>query len=514
MLDKKKNLRKILLPPFAVFGEWSSLYDEYLMASSASLKGLSEESLDDSLHSNTELLRVENRSRSSMRSAIMALEQENIFDVSSAGPSGSNKTTTKVLPEHLRLRGFLPLATHYENFFAGNSAVPKIPILYSDEEARDVRLRILKAFVRDWLVPSAQREALEGEERRVKEKEELQKNEAQPQLNKKKVRSPRNSSVPAPAPAAMLEGEGVLVTSSSGGKGKKVGQDKSSAPPSGKRIRSGKSGEVSQSRGPPAVFAGSKIYAAVPPSSDNPFKDTNDEVRFQYEVDDDAEVYREGCVDGGVSSRASHASPHASHLVQPAQPSHPKINLDVEKGKSDEDADEEIDDVVFRPNFSRTFTSSPGLGLQPSLSFTSNGSVSSTPSQEDDDATLLLASATLGDWLGLSASSGRDQTVPTENRWWMPTDANSVAPASNEMDIGLGLGLGLDMDLGVRSWGSSSREPTMIKPPPGFAPPSAYSALPFASGDSSMHSIPPGFQQQQELKNQRNPFNTANPWAK
>jgi hypothetical protein len=105
MLDKKKNLRKILLPPFAVFGEWSSLYEEYLMSSSASLKGLSEESLDESLHSNAELLRVENRSRSSMRSAIMALEQENIFDVSSAGPSGSNKTTAKVLPEHLRACG-------------------------------------------------------------------------------------------------------------------------------------------------------------------------------------------------------------------------------------------------------------------------------------------------------------------------------------------------------------------------------------------------------------------------
>ena len=534
--DKKKSLRKILLAPFSVFAEWSSLHDEYLMStSSASQTSFPGTPSDSSLYSNVELLRVESRARSSMRSAINMLDKSEYFDVPAVPGGGggggggggairgtlgvmSAKGSAKVLPEHLRLRGFLPLASHYEHFFAGGQPIPKTPQLYSEDEARDVRLRILKAFVRDWLVPCAQREAVEGEERR-REQEGRRKDDDN-------LAPPRGGGGGGGGGEKKKQlwvpgagGAGAVVATSGGTRAKTgEGREKGSTP-AGKRIRSVKASEP-RTRGPPATFASSNIYAALPPSSENPFKDDDAALGFQYDVDEDVDVEEEATA-AGVG-----AAPPPHHSMETVS------NGD---GKGDDD-DDDVDDVVFRPNFSRTFTSSPGaVGLQTSASMNSIHSHGSAPSnEEDDDATLLLASASLGDWLGLAAA-GRETHTTEQAPWWgagagAGSGAGAEAPvggaSAGDFDLGggggnwvssLGLALARDGDPLAAPPAPAPASSTAVLPPPGFAPArmQAFSALPFATQAGSKDALaaapvtaPPGFKQRPADA----PY-TSNPWA-
>jgi len=170
----------------------------------------------------------------------------------------------------------------------------------------------------------------------------------------------------------------------------------------------------------------------------------------------------------------------------------------------------------------------------------SNGSHSSggASNPEDDDATLLLASASLGDWLGLSTvAAGREGRVAEASSWW-GAGAGSAAEAGAATAPGVdgtsprdqrGLGGGFDLGGG---WGSSlgfalmhDAGPTVsaapgLPPPPGFAlnssaaavPLPSYSSLPFGSAaqrkdHSTAVAAPPGFDRPATA-----PF-TTNPWA-
>ena len=518
--DKKKSLRKILLPPFSVFAEWSSIFDEYLVASGASLEALAVDGLDSSLHSNAELLRLESRSRSSMRSAINLLDKSDFFfDLggiapppptmllpgSSSAPLGAIPGRAlsgyKVLPEHLRLRGFLPLASQYEQFFAGSEPIPKIPPLYNDDESRDVRMRILKAFVRDWLIPCAQREAVEGEGRR-REEERKKGETASPRGGDKKKKGSQLWTKPG-------GGEGVGASGNAaepggGNRGKSAGRDKSNTP-AGKRVRSGQAGtgtgtgtgtkgssEPQQRSGPPAVFAGSQIYAAVAPQSDNPFngvdeEDVEESRHFQYDIEEDGGGGGGGAP-SGIRSRISQKMDTSIDGGGVFGGGAGRGGADDLAGDDDDDDndddDDDVDDVVFRPNYSRTFCADPAKGLQPSISLTSmqsNASLSSSASlqlnQEDDDATLLLASASLGDWLGLSAL-GRETHAAPQAPWW----------ASNG-----GGGGGCDgmVDLNNRGWDIplETTTPPSVNPPPGFIGGSSVSSLYRLPPNSA---VPPG----------------------
>jgi len=487
----------MLLAPFAVFAEWSSLYNEYLMSSGASLSG--QGASDPTLYASPDLVRVEGRARSSMRSAINLLDKNDYFDLPS-NVSASSRSDNKVLPEYIRLRGFLPLCNQYEQFFQSpSSPMPKVPVVYPDDDARDLRLRILKAFVRDWLVPCAQREAVEGEERR-RESEAANKRELE-QQQQHEASSPRGGGgVAGEKKIWVPPGSGnnkdrsskkqrAVIAGDSEKKRPKEEKRQNSSPPVGKRSRSqdaNNSNNKLTSAGSSGPFASSALYSSVPPDSVNPFEEElrNQGSGFQYDVDDGGEFD-----EGGESKDERKSAGSPRHVFQQPQA---RPLAAVTAAKNDDDDDDDVDDiVVFRPNFSRTFTTSPGLdrgsGLQPTLSIASMMSSSSTGSAcaeiedcDDEDATLLLASASLGDWLGMTALGALDPAK--DSGPVAPPSTSSVFGSLNFADGTWNSSLGL---LLPRDSLTTAPASTASGPPPGFSS--------GAPATTARPSFPPGF---------------------
>lgn len=439
-------MKKILLAPFAIFAEWSSLFSEYLTSSTASLNGLG--ASNPALFSCAEVIRIEGRSRSGMRSVINLLDKSDFFEVkrssapisSTRGPLGAPQLHTKVLPEHLRLRGFLPLAERYEHYFTSPEPIPKVPALLSDDDARDLRLRILKAFVRDWLVPCAQREAVEGEERR---QESAIKNDEPAQNGRgdeKKLWVPHSQKD---------SGNKKQAGGGEGGVKKRKEERAQKEKDAGKRVRSLKPTKMSS-----PVFALSEIYNPTAPTGDNPFQEEEND--FQYELDPGAE----GDANETNANQARHVAGY------------------------DDEMEGEI--VVYQPTVSLAITDAgadrgilPSVSLQTMQSFSSNNSAMSDAERDEEDASMLLASATLGDWYNMSAL-GRIDPAADLPSW-------SASYGGHSSENGCAFRGGGIIDIGDKGWNASlglnfpqfqSSNISMSAPP---VPPPGFSTVPSQS---------------------------------
>ena len=115
---KKANISRYI-PTLSIFAEWISLHTKYLQATN------NNEIPNEFQHilSNIELIRIEKRARSNMRSSISILKdyiENNIqkFESNSLFSMNSVEDACKLpLKEHLLFCGFLPLQDHIEVSF-------------------------------------------------------------------------------------------------------------------------------------------------------------------------------------------------------------------------------------------------------------------------------------------------------------------------------------------------------------------------------------------------------------
>lgn len=421
------------------------------MANTASLTGQGLE--NPSLFSDAELIRIESRARSGMRSSISNLDKLDFFDVKGEAVAGRNRhdQEQKVLREHVELRGFLPLRNHYERYFEALDPLRKIPQPFAEDDARDRRLRTLKAFVRDWLVPSAQREATEAERRRILEaKEDPHDAGKSGKLNKPCAREGRDKDSGKRRPRRLEEkdesGGGRLYVPGKPRAPELAGQrqrspiEKERGASTGKRIRTVKSADALTSPGSlkkETSYAASLMHVPVAPRGDDPFaKDTDnfDGYEFEYEIEEvEEEEGTEEEDDDGDDKDEDEGGSQGDDAEEEGQEGQLAGGISEFHAELGDDMDFVDEVVVFRPTFSRVFTSSPGPDPRPllhqSASFQSmqsnissgsldthaleghvfggNGARPHEPTLQGDDASLLLASSSLGDWLAMSSAGGR-----------------------------------------------------------------------------------------------------------
>lgn len=509
------------------------------MANTASLTGLGLE--NPTLFSDAELIRIESRARSGMRSSISNLDKLDFFDVKGEAGTGRNRydQEQKVLREHVELRGFLPMRNHYERFFETLDPLRKIPQPFAEDDARDRRLRTLKAFVRDWLVPSAQREATEAERRRMLEaKEDSHDAGKNSKPNKPAAREGREIDSGKRRTRRLEEKDesygGRLYVPGKpralevGGERQRSPAEKERGASTGKRVRTVKSADALSSPvcvKKEASYAASLMHVPVAPRGDDPFaNDTaNFEYEFEYEIDEDEDVDDEVDEEDEDESKEEGNGHEGKNGVEEGQDNRAdqaggggtKLHADV-----DDDMDFVDEVVVFRPTFSRVFTSSPGPDPRPllhqSVSFQSMQSNNSSSvnleahafeghlleddgarphetTLQGDDASLLLASSSLGDWLAMSSAGGRfggiDQSrqapapIQPAMNWW-GGNAN-VLLAGNDLGWTAETAGGWKSSLGMFAPEVPMHHPVApfaapssmaLAPPPGLA-----NALPVAS---------------------------------
>lgn len=178
--NRKSGISR-LLAGLSIFAEWASVNTQYLQATIPQRLSESRQ-LDEEIAKSTLLqavvahadaIRTESRSRSSIRSVLTILQE--YLEASISKFESSSHFTPQLLAaaslmplrEHIELRGFIPLKEHIETFFASIDPLVNYPPEHLTEElARDRRQRIIRSFVRDWLIPTADREAKESEQQR------------------------------------------------------------------------------------------------------------------------------------------------------------------------------------------------------------------------------------------------------------------------------------------------------------------------------------------------------------
>jgi hypothetical protein len=202
---KNSSYLNRLVPVLNVFCDWLECNSHYLLSSHASLALTGRGRSTEALYSNQGLIDTEGKSRASMRSSLCQLaelmgQQGVAGDAGGTSGGSSNAAGNKLwrppaassaaggastpmdmgkpLKEHIELHGFLPLASLYEGYFAKQGSASDngrshthtssaMPVPVPEESARERRARSFRGFVKSWVIPCAQREAVEAKGRRL-----------------------------------------------------------------------------------------------------------------------------------------------------------------------------------------------------------------------------------------------------------------------------------------------------------------------------------------------------------